>query len=154
MDLKKCWEFPPSASKNALHRFFMVAAVAQMYLPSIAALISSPAVLKSSMDRGLTLQTWSLTQTLRNKLQRLQSGECRGQKTSNSHKMILSPLSKFRMILEQWAVALFCYQTLTWQINFFQPGQMMSRSSKVLVTSMLTCLLHPPYISLPAPFHP
>ena len=66
--------------------------------------------------------------------------------------MILSPLSKFRMISEQWAVALFGYQTLTWRINFFQPGQMMSRSSKVLVTSMLTCLLHPPSISPPAPF--
>ena len=103
--------------KAEMHRFLTVAAVAQMYLPSIAALISSPAVLKSSMDRGLTLQTWSLTQTLRNKLQRLQSGECRGQKTSNSHKMILSTLSKFRMVSERWAVALSCCQTLTWPVR-------------------------------------
>ena len=117
MDLKKCWEFPPSARKNAFHRFLMVAAVAQMYLSSIAALISSTAVLKSSMNRGLTLQSWSLTQTHRKKLQRLQSGECRGQKTSNSHKMILSPLSKFRIVLERWAVAPFYCQILTWLVT-------------------------------------
>ena len=43
---------------------------------------------------------------------------------------------------------------MTGDINCFQPGQMMSRSSKVSVTSMLTCLLHPPSISPPAPFHP
>ncbi len=37
----------------------MVVAIARMYLSSIAALISSAAVLKSSIDAGLTLQTWS-----------------------------------------------------------------------------------------------
>ena len=153
MDLKKCWEFPPSARKNAFHHFLMVAAVVQMYLSSIAALISSTAVLKSSMNRGLTLQTWSLTQTHRKKLQRLQSGECRGQKTSDTYKMILSPLSKFRMVSEQWAVVARHWHD-QWQIDCFQLGQMMSRSSKVSVTSMLTCLLHPPSISPPAPFHP
>ena len=74
------------------------AAVAQMYLFSIVALISSMAFLKSLMDAGLTLQTWSLTHPHRKKLQRLQSGECRGQETPDSHKMILTPLSKFRMV--------------------------------------------------------
>ena len=61
MDVKKCSKLPPSASKNALHCFWMVAAVAQMYLSSIATLICSIAVLKSSIDAGLTLQTWCLT---------------------------------------------------------------------------------------------
>ena len=50
MNVKNCSEFPPSESKNALHRFLIVAAIAQMYLSSIAALIYSTAVLKSSMD--------------------------------------------------------------------------------------------------------
>ena len=50
MDVKKCSKLPPSASRNTLHRFLMVAAFAQMYLPSIAALMSSTAVLKSSID--------------------------------------------------------------------------------------------------------
>ena len=41
-----------------------------------------------------------------------------------------------------------------WQMNCFQPYQMMTRSSKVSVTSMLTCPLHPPSISPLFPFHP
>ena len=88
-----------------------------MYLPSIAALMSSTAVLKSSMDTGLTLQTWILTHPHRKKLQRLQSGECRGQENSNSYKMILSPLSKFRMVYQHWAVAPSCCQTMTWPVT-------------------------------------
>ncbi len=69
MDVKKCSKLPPSARRNALHRFLTIAVVAQMYLSSIAALISSAAVLRSSMDAGLILQTWSLTHSHR-KLQR------------------------------------------------------------------------------------
>ena len=69
------------------------------------------------METGLTLQTWSLTHPHWKKLQRLQAGEWRGQKTSNSHKMILSPLSKFRIVLERWAVALFYCQILTWLVT-------------------------------------
>ena len=38
------------------------------------------------VGHGLTLQTWSLTHPHRKKLQRLQSGECRGQETSNVTK--------------------------------------------------------------------
>ena len=41
-----------------------------------------------------------------------------------------------------------------WQMDCFQPDQIMNRSSKVSVTSMLTCLLPPPPISQPAYFHP
>ena len=84
MDDKSCSELPLSAGRNALQRVLMVAAVARMYLSSIATLISSIAVLKSSMDTGLTLQTWSLTHPHRKKLQRLQSGDCRG------HEMIIT----------------------------------------------------------------
>ena len=43
-------------------------------------------------------ETWSMTHPHRKKVQMLQSGDCRGQETSDSHKMILSPLSKFRMV--------------------------------------------------------
>ena len=55
--------------------------------------------------------------THRKKLQRLQSGECRGQENSKSHKMILSPLSKFRMVYQHWAVAPSCCQTMTWPVT-------------------------------------
>ena len=57
MDVKKSQKFPPSASKNSLHCFWIIAAIALMYLSSIAALMYSIVVLKSSMDAGLTLQT-------------------------------------------------------------------------------------------------
>ena len=50
--VKKCSELLPSASRNALRPFLTVAAVAQMYLSSIASLISSTAFLRSSMDPG------------------------------------------------------------------------------------------------------
>ena len=69
MDVKKCSELPLSAGKNALHRFLIVAAVAWMYLSSIATLIFFTAVLKSSMDAGLTPQTWSLTHPHKKKLE-------------------------------------------------------------------------------------
>ena len=117
MDVKKCPKLPPSACKNSFHCFWIVDAIAQMYLSSIAALISSIAVLKSSMNVCLTLQTWSLTHPHRKKLQRLQSGECRGQETSNSHEMILSPLNKFRIVLEQWALSPSCCHVLTWPVT-------------------------------------
>ena len=67
-----------------------------------------------------------------------------------------SPMSKFRMAYEQWEVAPSCCQMLTWSITdgLLQPDQIMSRSSKVLATSTLTCPFHPPSISPPAPFHP
>ena len=61
MDVKKWSKLPPSATRNALFRFLMVTAIAQMHLSSIAALITSSAVFKSSLNVGLTLQTWSLT---------------------------------------------------------------------------------------------
>ena len=64
MDVKKCLEFPPSASKTALYHFLMVAAVAQIYLSTIATLISSTAILQSSMDAGLTFQTHSPRETV------------------------------------------------------------------------------------------
>ena len=67
-----------------------------------------------------------------------------------------SPLSIFRMAYEQWEVAPSWCQMLTWSITdgLLQPDQIMSRSSKVLATSTLTCPFHPPSISPPAPFHP
>ena len=46
-----------------------------------------------------TLQTWCLTHPHRKKIQRLQSGECRGQETPDSHKMILTPLIFTPLIL-------------------------------------------------------
>ena len=70
-----------------------------------------------SWSHQLTLQTWILTHPHRKKLQRLQSGECRGQENSNSYKMILSPLSKFRMVYQHWAVAPSCCQTMTWPVT-------------------------------------
>ena len=45
---------------------------------------------------------------------RLQSGECRGQETSNSHKITHAPLSKFRLVKDPWAFVPSCCQTLTW----------------------------------------
>ncbi len=95
MDVKKCSKLLLSANKNTLQCFWIVAAVAQMYLSSIAALTSSITVLMSSLDAWLTLQTWSLTHPHRKKLHRFQSGECRGQETPDSHKMVLTRLSKF-----------------------------------------------------------
>ena len=41
-----------------------------------------------------------------------------------------------------------------WQMNCFQPYQLMTILSKVSMTSMLTCPLHPLSISPPFPFHP
>ena len=48
------------------------------------------------MDEGLTLHTGSLTYPHRKNLQRLQSGKCRGQETSDCHKMIPPHLSRFK----------------------------------------------------------
>ena len=60
----------PSASRNALHRFAFVtiAAVVWLYLSSIAALISSTGVLKSSTNADLTVQTWDLFEQVQNGL--------------------------------------------------------------------------------------
>ena len=55
---------------------------------------------------------------------------------------------------EQFHHLVATYWLNRWRINCFQPDQIVSRSSKVLVTSMLTCPLPPPSTLQPAPFYP
>ena len=155
MDVKKCSKLPPPACKNALHSFWMVAAVAKMYLSSIAALISSIAVMKSSMDVGLTLQTWGLTHPRSCRGCNQENAEAKRPLIVTKFLLLWASSGKFRSS-EQWAVVPSCCQhgLDQWQINCFQSDQIMSRSLKVLVTSMLICPLLPSSISQPAPSHP
>ena len=79
-----------------LARFLTIAAVAQIYLSSVATLISSTAVLKLLMDIDLTLQTWSLTHPIGN-VAEVEIGNAEV-KTSDSHEMILFSMSEFRIV--------------------------------------------------------
>ena len=141
----------PSASRNALHRFLTVAAVAQMYLSSFAALISSNTVSKPSIDLALTLHTWSFPPPQ----EKVAEDAIRGmQRQRDLRQSRNDSLSKFFEQVQFGSgtvssCAIGC-QTLTWLVIVeMLPAR---QSSKVSVASMLTCPLPPLSISQPAPW--
>ena len=110
---------------------------------------------------GLTLQTWSLTHPHRKKLQRLQSGDGEAKRPPTVTKwfFLLWASSGWFRSSEQLRHLVATHWCDQWQMNCFYSDHIMSRLSKVFVTSMLSqhcepaCFLHHPFQNQPLSIH-